>query len=341
MAREMIRLENLSKVFHGAAGRIVALDSVDLSVREGDIFGIIGLSGAGKSTLVRCINYLERPTAGRVLFDGRELGAMSQAELFQTRQSIGMIFQDFNLMAQRNVLRNVRYPMEIANVPRKQARENALQLLGLVGLEDRLKAYPSQLSGGQKQRVAIARALATNPKVLLCDEATSALDPNTTRQILDLLLKINRELGVTIVVITHEMKIVQTICNRVAVIDDSRIVEEGDVRDVFANPKSRIARRLILPEGEVPIGEPGGMCLRIVFDGRSAYEPIISSMSIECRAVVNILYANSRMVEGQAIGQMLIQLPKDEAAAQRIRAWLTSRRIPHKEERQDAFDAVD
>ena len=200
MSNEIFRIEHLGKVFNGSAGRIVALDDINLSIHEGDIFGIIGLSGAGKSTLVRCLNLLETPTSGKVIFNGKELMGMGKKELLKTRQSIGMIFQDFNLMAQRNALKNVLYPMEIGRVPKAQAVKRARELLELVGLKDRMKSYPSQLSGGQKQRVAIARALAMDPKVLLCDEATSALDPNTTRQILDLLKKINRELGVTIVV---------------------------------------------------------------------------------------------------------------------------------------------
>lgn len=246
--RDIIKIENLSKVFTGGDGQpIVALKDIDLTVRQGDIFGIIGLSGAGKSTLVRCVNFLERPTTGRVIVDGKDLAALSNKELLKARQQMGMIFQGFNLLAQRTALGNVCYPLEIAGVPRAQARSRAEELLTLVGLEDRMQAYPSQLSGGQKQRVAIARALATDPQVLLCDEATSALDPTTTQSILDLLKEINRTMGVTVLVITHEMKVIQEICNRVAVIDQSHIVEMGDVQEVFDNPRSEIARRLIRP----------------------------------------------------------------------------------------------
>ena len=341
MGNELIRIEHLSKVFNGAAGRIVALDDINLSIDSGDIFGIIGLSGAGKSTLVRCMNLLETPTEGNVIFDGRNLMQMNQKELLATRQSIGMIFQDFNLMAQRNAIRNVCYPMEVARVPRRDAEKRAKELLELVGLSDRMKSYPSQLSGGQKQRVAIARALAMNPKVLLCDEATSALDPNTTRQILDLLKKINQELGVTIVVITHEMKVIETICNRVAVLDQSHVVEEGMVRDVFIHPQSRIARQLIMPAQENPAALSDSNCLRIVFDGYSAYEPVISNLALECRAAVNILFANTRVVDGKTIGQMLLQLPQDETTVLRVKQWLTDRNITFKEETLNVYGTND
>lgn len=338
---EIFRIENLSKIFTGAAGRIVALENINLSIHKGDIFGIIGLSGAGKSTLVRCLNLLERPTQGRVIFNGKELQRMDKRTLLKTRQSIGMIFQDFNLMAQRNALKNVMYPMEIAGVSKAKRIARAMELLELVGLKDRMKSYPSQLSGGQKQRVAIARALAMNPQVLLCDEATSALDPNTTRQILDLLKQINREMGVTIVVITHEMKVIETICNRVAVLDHSHVVEEGEVRDVFINPQSKIARQLILPTGDSHSALSDSNCLRIVFDGYSSYEPVISNLALECKAAVNILYANTRNVNGTAMGQMLLQLPQDENTVLRVKQWLTDRKITFKEETLDVFGTND
>ena len=341
MANEIFRIEHLGKVFNGSAGRIVALDDINISIHEGDIFGIIGLSGAGKSTLVRCLNLLEKPTSGHVIFNGKELMTMGNRELLKTRQSIGMIFQDFNLMAQRNSLRNVLYPMEIAGVPKAKAVQRAKELLELVGLKDRMKSYPSQLSGGQKQRVAIARALAMDPKVLLCDEATSALDPNTTRQILDLLKKINRELGVTIVVITHEMKVIETICNRVAVLDQSHVVEEGQVKDVFINPQSRIARQLIMPANEGSSELSDSNCLRIIFDGYSSYEPVISNLALECKAAVNILYANTRNIDGTAMGQMLLQLPQDETTVLRVKQWLKDRNITYKEETLNVFGTND
>ena len=345
MAKELIRVEHLSKVFHirrdGSDGRIVALSDINLSINQGDIFGIIGLSGAGKSTLVRCLNLLETPTEGKVIFDGRNLMEMPQKELLLTRRDIGMIFQDFNLMAQRNAFKNVCYPMEIARVDKEKAKKRATELLELVGLSDRMTNYPSQLSGGQKQRVAIARALAMNPKVLLCDEATSALDPNTTRQILELLKKINAELGVTIVVITHEMKVIETICNRVAVLDQSHVVEEGLVRDVFIHPQSRIARQLILPSGEASTEFSDNNCLRIIFDGYSAFEPVISNLALECHAAVNILFANTKMVEGKTVGQMLLQLPQDETTVLRVKQWLTDRKITFKEETLNVYGTND
>ena len=330
--QEIIRIEGLGKTFQGAAGEVVALRDIDLSIHAGEIFGIIGLSGAGKSTLVRCINYLEMPTVGRVVVDGHDLSAMSKKELLAARQQMGMIFKGFNLLAQRDAIGNVCYPLEIAGVPRAKARKRAEELLRLVGLEDRMRAYPAQMSGGQKQRVAIARALANDPKVLLCDEATSALDPTTTRAILELLQRINREMRVTVIVITHEMKVVEQICHRVAVIDKSHIVEMGDVREVFLRPRSAIARELVLPKGEDIPHTFGGRRLRLTFDGAPASQPVISQLSIECRAAVNILYANTRDVEGKAMGQMVVQLPEDEDACRRIEAFLQEQQISYSEE---------
>lgn len=334
MSDEIIRVEELNKTFTGKSGTIVALDGVNLSIRRGEIFGIIGLSGAGKSTLVRCINFLERPTSGRVLFQGRDLAKLKPRELLLVRQSMGMIFQGFHLLSQRNALQNICFPMEIAGVPRADAKKRANELLELVGLADRADAYPSQMSGGQKQRVAIARALSTSPSVLLCDEATSALDPNTTRQILELLKHINKALGITVVMITHEMKVIETICNRVAVIDESHIVEMGEVKDIFIRPQSKIARQLIFPQGDdAPNNSKAGKrSLRLVFDGTSAFEPIISQMTLDCRAAVNILAANTKNVDGKTYGQMVIQLPEDEVSAARIEAYLKDRSIFFKEE---------
>ncbi|NLL39883.1 MAG: ATP-binding cassette domain-containing protein [Clostridiales bacterium] len=328
----MIRLQNISKVFYTDSGPVEALKDINLSIKKGEIFGIIGLSGAGKSTLVRCINFLEKPTEGNVILDGRDLGGLTRKELLKARQSIGMIFQGFNLLSQRNALRNICFPLEIAGVSKSDAKARAYELLDIVGLSDKAKAYPSQLSGGQMQRVTIARALATNPKVLLCDEATSALDPNTTQSILELLKDINRKFGVTIVVITHEMKVIEQICNRVAVIDRSRIVEQGDVREVFMRPKSDIAKQLILPKSEAVEFLTSRRCLRIVFDGNSSFEPIISNMTLECHAVVNILFADTKNIDGKAFGQMVLQLPDDDTAIERIKAYLESKNILYKEE---------
>ncbi len=241
----MYKLENLSKEFHEKENSIAAVKNVNLHIEKGEIFGIIGFSGAGKSTLVRCLNLLEVPTSGKVIFNGKNLMEISQTELRKYRQKIGMIFQSFNLLAQRNIVDNVCYPLEIAGVKKKEARKKALALLKLVGIEEKAKNYPSQLSGGQKQRVAIARALATDPDVLLCDEATSALDPITTTAILELLKEINQKLGVTIIIITHEMKVVQQICDSVAVMSEGTIVEQGAVKEIFATPESEITKRLV------------------------------------------------------------------------------------------------
>ena len=328
----MIELKHLGKTYRTQEKDIVALEDINLTINDGEIFGIIGLSGAGKSTLVRCINLLEFPTDGQVIIDGKSITELSRKELLKLRQSIGMIFQGFNLLSQRSVLKNVCYPLEIAGVGRKQARELATELLKLVGLSDRANSYPSQLSGGQKQRVAIARALATNPKYLLCDEATSALDPNTTRSILELLREINKTLGVTIVVITHEMKVIDQICDRVAVIDQSRIAEEGRVSDVFTNPKSQIARELIIPRDRAVLDTTGGRRLRLTFDGEHSNAPIISEMVLECQAPVNILFADTKEFEGVIHGQMIIELPKDQHQADKIIVWLRNSQIKWREE---------
>ena len=319
----MIEIRNLTKTFHTANGDITALQDVSLTVRDGEIYGIIGLSGAGKSTLVRCMNLLERPTSGEVLVDGRDLMTMPRKDLLKTRQSIGMIFQGFNLLEQRNVLNNVCYPLEIAGVSRAAARERATELLKLVGLEDRQKAYPAQLSGGQKQRVAIARALATNPRYLLCDEATSALDPNTTQSILALLKEINEKLGVTIVVITHEMRVIDQICDRVAVIDQSRIAEEGPVSEVFTSPRSRIARELILPGNKSAVGEiSGGRKIRLMYNGERSTKPIIANMILECQVHASILAADTREIDGCAYGYTVLALPDDDRQYERVLTWL-------------------
>jgi len=327
----IIEIKNLSKTFGSGDTQVAALHNVSLAVKPGEIFGIIGLSGAGKSTLVRCINLLERPDEGQILFHGKNLMVMPDKLLRQQRRTISMIFQSFNLLAQRNALRNVCYPLEIAGVPKKDAMEKAKKLLTIVGLEDRMYSYPAQLSGGQKQRVAIARALATDPEVLLCDEATSALDPNTTRAILDLLQDINKNLGVTIIVITHEMRVVEQICNKVAVLDHGVVAETGLVKDIFVSPQSAIAKELVLPKNAAVPEVRGNTVLRLVFDGESSYEPVISNLSLECHTAVNILGADTKNIGGKAYGQMLLQLPEDEASITRIRAYLDSRNLKYEE----------
>lgn len=326
----LVRISNLSKTFHTANGDVNALRNINLNIEEGDIFGIIGLSGAGKSTLVRCMNFLEIPTDGTVYFEDKDLKELSHKELLKARQSMGMIFQGFNLLEQRTAIKNICFPLEIAGVPKADAKKRAKELLEIVGLSDREKSYPSQLSGGQKQRVAIARALATNPKVLLCDEATSALDPNTTRSILALLKEINEKMNVTVIIITHEMSVIEQICNRVAVIDKSRIVEEGSVREVFANPRSDMARQLILPKGAIKAID-NYVTIRLVFDGLSSYQPVIANLVMECNVPVNIMYANTKDVNGTAAGEMIIQVP--ENSLDKVRGYLGRTGIKYKEEK--------
>ena len=331
----MIELQNVCKTFPVSGGSVEAVKDVSLKIEKGDIFGIIGLSGAGKSTLVRCMNLLERPTSGKVLFRGVDMASLSKKELLEKRHSISMIFQGFNLLEQRTALKNVCYPMEITGVPKKEAVAKAKQLLELVDLGDRLGSYPSQLSGGQKQRVAIARALATDPEVLLCDEATSALDPKTTRSILQLLQDINRDMGVTIVVITHEMKVVEQICNKVAVLDNGSVVETGPVKDIFLSPKSQMAKTLILPQNNEITKNMSQRIIRIVFDGQESSEPVISSLSLECHTTVNIMGADTKNIGGKAYGQMLLQLPDDEVSVSRIFKYLEDRKIGFEEVSED------
>ena len=308
----MIELRHISKVFPTADGDFQALSDVNLTIQDGDIFGIVGMSGAGKSTLVRCINLLERPTEGEVLVDGQNLMELSPAQLRQARRSISMIFQQFNLLMQRTCLKNICFPMEIAGVPKAEARKRALEYLDIVGLPDKANAYPAQLSGGQKQRVAIARALASNPRVLLCDEATSALDPTTTRSILKLIQDINKRLGITAVVITHEMAVVESICTKVAILEHGRMVETGTVEEVFSNPRTEAGRRLVFPEGANIDKFPVAGVVRVVFNGGSSYEPLIASLAIDCGVKVNILGADTRNVNGKAFGSMLLGLPEDK-----------------------------
>ena len=309
----MIELRNLSKSFVTADGPVDALQNVNLTINNGDIYGIIGMSGAGKSTLVRCINMLERPTEGSVLMDGRDLGALSKAELRKVRQRVTMIFQGFNLLMQRTCVQNVMLPLKLAGVPVEEAHKRALELLEIVGLPDKANSYPAQLSGGQQQRVAIARALSTNPDVLLCDEATSALDPKTTHAILELIRDINRKMGITVIVITHQMSVVQEICSRVAILEHGAVVEEGEVAQVFANPQAEATKNLVYPEmadANVALGDKHGQRVRIIFNGAiAANEPLIAKMAMEAGIAASILGASTRAVGERAYGYILLEIP--------------------------------
>lgn len=314
-----IEVLHLSKTFSQKGMTVEALKDINLTIEQGDIYGIIGMSGAGKSTLVRCLNFLETPTEGRILVEGEDLGQLSEKELRAKRTRIAMIFQSFNLLMQKSVLDNVAFPLRLAGVKKSEARKKAKEFLQVVGLEEKAKAYPAQLSGGQQQRVAIARALASDPRILLCDEATSALDPQTTAQILELLSRINRDYGITIVVITHQMAVIREICNKVAIIENGILVENGAVRDIFDNPRSRAARELILrdrPEADIrvdPISElKSQRMIRIVFSENSSYEPVIANVILKFNTAVNIMRADTRNVGGTAVGEMILGLPEDE-----------------------------
>lgn len=322
----IVQLKNVGKTFQTTDGALVALEGIDISINEGDIFGVIGMSGAGKSTLIRCVNLLERPTQGAVLFDGRDLTAMTSAELREARRSMSMIFQQFNLLMQRSCLKNVCFPMEIAGKSHAEAKKRAMELLEIVGLPDKANAYPAQLSGGQKQRVAIARALASDPKVLMCDEATSALDPATTRSILELIRDINRRLGITAIIITHEMTVIEEICSHVAILDGGHVAEMGRVEDIFSNPQTDAAKKLVFPDGMPVTNLKSERVVRIVFDGGSSYEPLIASLAIDCGVKVNILGADTKNVHGKAFGYMLIGLPNNPEEAERALAYIRRQR---------------
>lgn len=320
----MIELKHITKVFPTADGELTALNDVNITIHDGDVYGIVGMSGAGKSTLVRCINLLERPTSGQVVIDGKDLCVMPAKELIQQRRSISMIFQQFNLLMQRTCLKNICFPMEIAGVKAADAQKKAKELLEIVGLPDKADAYPAQLSGGQKQRIAIARALASDPKILLCDEATSALDPKTTQDILKLVKDINQRLGITVVVITHEMAVVEEICTHVAILDHGVLQESGTVEDIFSNPQTEAGRRLVYPNGVVIDQLPAANVIRIAFNGGSSYEPLIASLAIDCGVKVNILGADTRNIDGKAFGTMLLGLPTDPEKAAKAMAYIKS-----------------
>ncbi len=329
--KPIISLRNVTKDFETRSGTIRALDNISIDIVQGETYGIIGLSGAGKSTLVRCINLLETPTEGRVVFNGESLTGLSRKELNLRRREIAMIFQQFNLLMQRTALQNVCFPLEIAGVKKEEAARRGKELLKRVGLEDRVDSYPAQLSGGQKQRVGIARALASNPKVLLCDEATSALDPKTTRSILELLKDINKEFGITIVIITHEMSVIQYACDRVAIIEAGEIAEEGSVDEIFTRPKTKAAKRLVFPDQEKTDGIVGENLIRLVFDGGASYEPVIANMVIKSGAPVNIMYASIQNVEGVNKGQMILELSNIKKQSEIQLEYLNEQKIAYEE----------
>ena len=319
----IIEIKELSKTFGTGDNQVAALQNVSLQLQKGDIFGIIGLSGAGKSTLVRCINLLERPDCGQVLFHGKNLMVMSEKELRTQRRNISMIFQSFNLLDQRTALDNICFPLELVGTPKKEAKKRAMELLETVGLPDKANAYPVQLSGGQKQRIAIARALASNPEVLLCDEATSALDPQTTDSILKLLQKINKERGITVIIITHQMSVIEQICHRVAILDHGEVAEVGRVEDVFHNPKSAAGRRLVSPNMVLPLTDEMPIA-RIAFNGNTSSDPIIASVAMDLGIKVSIMGADTRNVDGRAFGTMLISLPEELSERRRILDYLNN-----------------
>ena len=315
----MIEIKNVTKTFVTPKQNVHACNDISLTIEEGEIYGIIGFSGAGKSTLVRCINLLERPTSGQVLIDGAELTVMSETELRKVRKKIGMIFQHFNLMRSRTVAQNIAYPLKGSGLSNEEIQAKVKSLLKLVELEDKENAYPSQLSGGQKQRVAIARALANDPKVLLCDEATSALDPQTTHSILALLKEVNQKLGITIVLITHEMAVIKAICDRVAVMEKGHVVEEGKILDVFSHPKQEVTKNFIRSTSSVSqiyemvekndplvaIKENESLII-LSYSAGNAGEALISAISRKFNVDANIVFGNVEIIANQAMGSLVV-----------------------------------
>ncbi len=320
----MIKVSNLSKTFNTSNSITEALHDVSFEVNKGEIYGVIGLSGAGKSTLVRCINLLEKPDSGKVYIDGEDLLSLDEKQLREKRRKIGMIFQSFNLLMQDKVIDNVCFPMEIIGIKKSEARSKALQYLKIVGLEDKADVYPNQLSGGQRQRVAIARVLASKPEILLCDEATSALDPETTKSILELIKDINKKYSITVIVITHEMSVIQEICNRCAVLENGRLAEENSVEELFRHPKSNAAKRLIFNSDNKVKNIEGGKIIRIAFEETNTTEPVIANLILEFKVPVSILESNISSISGSSKGQMMVQLPDDESLANKMIEYLRS-----------------
>ena len=316
----MIELIGVTKAFETDHGRVLAADNVSLKIEKGEIYGIIGFSGAGKSTLVRCINLLERPDSGKVLVGGEDITTLRGRALREKRRKIGMIFQQFNLFATRTVEDNVAFPLRYRKIPKTAIREKVTRLLAIVGLSDKAKSYPSELSGGQKQRVAIARALASDPEILLCDEATSALDPQTTEQILELLKNLNTELGITIVLITHEMQVIKKICHSVTVLENGRVAESGKVYDIFANPKADVTRSFAMTAGGLSVSGEAlekerrlpGKVLKLKFLDDSAGKAIISRLSRDYGIDFNIINGNIETIDGRTLGTLVVRAEGDE-----------------------------
>ena len=329
----MIEIRNVSKIYETRQGAFTALNNVSLAIADGDVFGIIGLSGAGKSTLVRCINLLEKPSSGSIIIDGEDLTTADKAKLRTMRRKVSMIFQQFNLLQQRTVLKNVELAGEIDNNPRR--REKAIELLTTVGLKDKLDSYPSELSGGQQQRVAIARALMTDPEVLLCDEATSALDPETTKSILALLKDLNRKLGLTIVIISHQMSVIEAICNKVAIIDNAEIVEEGELQNVFLSPKMPITKRLVY-SGRVNAAVRGEKLVKLLFDGTTD-QPVITHIIQECNILLSVFYAETKVINDVTYGQIIFRLPCYDEDIEKLRAYLDEKGVAYEEVDSDDF----
>ncbi len=329
----MIEIRNVSKIYETRQGAFTALNNVSLAIEDGDVFGIIGLSGAGKSTLVRCINLLEKPSSGSIIIDGEDLTTADKAKLRTMRRKVSMIFQQFNLLQQRTVLKNVELAGEIDKNPRR--REKAIELLTTVGLKDKLDSYPSELSGGQQQRVAIARALMTDPEVLLCDEATSALDPETTKSILALLKDLNRKLGLTIVIISHQMSVIEAICNKVAIIDNAEIVEEGELQNVFLSPKMSITKRLVY-SGRVNAAVRGEKLVKLLFDGTTD-QPVITHIIQECNILLSVFYAETKVINDVTYGQIIFRLPYYDEDIEKLRAYLDEKGVAYEEVDSDDF----
>lgn len=329
----MIEIRNVSKIYETRQGAFTALNNVSLAIADGDVFGIIGLSGAGKSTLVRCINLLEKPSSGSIIIDGEDLTTADKAKLRTMRRKVSMIFQQFNLLQQRTVLKNVELAGEIDKNPRR--REKAIELLTTVGLKDKLDSYPSELSGGQQQRVAIARALMTDPEVLLCDEATSALDPETTKSILALLKDLNRKLGLTIVIISHQMSVIEAICNKVAIIDNAEIAEEGELQNVFLSPKMPITKRLVY-SGRVNAAVRDEKLVKLLFDGTTD-QPVITHIIQECNILLSVFYAETKVINDVTYGQIIFRLPYYDEDIEKLRAYLDEKGVAYEEVDSDDF----